>query len=307
MTLRSFKNPHTAERYAERRNSSLIAVRPASGRNQRRGCRSLGMAVTAICLLAGMLSLIPSFARAQDDGNIFSAILGSANQLGQEMNTLFQEEAKMQANLQQVVAPATQLLQIGMKLQNMYQTYWGLMNSLRSVAIQSASIPQTVTLENSMYGRLPMIPYLPSLSSPPSTALSPSAILPNYLTVYGSRLAVNTVPPAVARQVDMEDASANEALVLASKSDQYEATVVNVAGQLQKSAAGAAPGTADFIQAESAVVQLHSQAVQHRLLASMLRQRATQLAAQISQVKQSAAGHGNSIQNFQQLLNGVHQ
>jgi hypothetical protein len=176
MTLRNFKNPHTAARYAERRNSGLIAVRPASGRNQRRGCRSLGMAVTAICLLAGMLSLIPSFARAQDDGNIFSAILGSANQLGQEMNTLFQEEAKMQANLQQVVAPATQLLQIGMKLLNMYQTYWGLMNSLRSVAIQSASIPQTVTLENSMYGRLPMIPYLPSLSSPPSTALSPSAI-----------------------------------------------------------------------------------------------------------------------------------
>src|ERR1035438_5693520 len=115
MTLRSFKNPHTAARYVERRNSGLIAVRPASGRNQRRGCRSLGMAATAICLLAGMLSLIPSFARAQDDGNIFSAILGSANQLGQEMNTLFQEEAKMQANLQQVVAPATQLLQIRMK------------------------------------------------------------------------------------------------------------------------------------------------------------------------------------------------
>jgi hypothetical protein len=264
------------------------------------------MAVTAVCLFAGLLSLIPSFASAQDDGNIFSAILGSANQLGQQMNTLFQEEAKMQANLQQVVAPATQLLQIGMKLQSMYQTYWGLMNSLRSVAIQSASIPQTVTLENSIYGRLSLIPYLPSLSSPPSTALSPSAILPNYLTVYGAHFAVNAVPPAVARQADMVDTSANEALVLASKSDQYETTIVNVAGQLQQQSANTAPGTADMIQAESAVVQLHSQAVQHRLLASMLRQRATQLAVQMSQVKLSAAGHGTSIQNFQQLLNGGH-
>jgi len=52
-----------------------------------------------------MLALIPTFARAQDDGKHLLCNSGSANQLGQEMNKLFQEEAKMQANLQQVVAP----------------------------------------------------------------------------------------------------------------------------------------------------------------------------------------------------------
>jgi len=94
--------------------------------------------------------------------------------------------------------------------------------------------------------------------------------------------------------------------VLASKSDQYETTVVNVAGQLQKAAAGAARELRTLSkQSRGSAASLPSGCSTGCLL-PCCGQRATQLAAQISQVKQSAAGHGNSIQTFQQLLNGAH-
>jgi hypothetical protein len=61
-----------------------------------------------------------------------------------------------------------------------------------------------------------------------------------------------------------------------------------------------------MIQAQSAAMQLHSLAVQHRLLASLLRQHATLLAIKMSQVREAVRGHASSIQNMQQLLNGGH-
>jgi len=193
-----------------------------------------------------------------------------------------------------VASPQVQIIQT---LSNMsvggfllaIQRYFGpMMMSYNSAPIRSASLSQTSNLESSMYGG------------------SASSIQPQYVSVYGSQPKANTVPAAFANQSDMADTAANEALALASNSDQFEQTVNTTAAALQQMASTPSSSVANVIQAESAVMQLHSYAVQHRLLASLLRQRATRLAAEMSKAKQSVAGHGTSTQTLQQLLNGGH-
>jgi hypothetical protein len=105
-----------------------------------------------------------------------------------------------------------------------------------------------------------------------------------------------------ARQIDMDDTAANEALTLAGTSDQFQKSVLNLSTQLQQQASNTAPGTADMVQAESAAMQLQSQAVEHRLLASLLRQRATLLAGEMSRVKQNVAGHAAATTATQTLI-----
>jgi cell division FtsZ-interacting protein ZapD len=235
-----------------------------------------------------MLFLVPSVLRANNGWSILTTILQTASRLGNQAQLLQQSQAQQQSYNQQVVAPRGNLEQTTSLLRSLQQAYSTVMSAVNGVSVHSASLPQTIALETSIYGG------------------SVSAVQPNYVSVYGSQPAANNVPAALANQSDMADAAANETLALAGRSDQFEATLLTVAGQLQQQAANTAPGTADMIQAQSAAMQLHSQAVQHRLLASLLRQHATLLAIKMSQVREAVRGHASSIQNMQQLLNGGH-
>jgi cell division FtsZ-interacting protein ZapD len=235
-----------------------------------------------------MLFLVPSVSRANNGWSILTTILQTASRLGNQAQLLQQSQAQQQSYNQQVVAPRGNLEQTTSLLRSLQQAYSTVMSAVNGVSVHSASLPQTIALETSIYGG------------------SVSAVQPKYVSVYGSQPAANNVPAALANQSDMADAAANETLALAGRSDQFEATLLTVAGQLQQQAANTAPGTADMIQAQSAAMQLHSQAVQHRLLASLLRQHATLLAIKMSQVREAVRGHASSIQNMQQLLNGGH-
>jgi cell division FtsZ-interacting protein ZapD len=235
-----------------------------------------------------MLFLVPSVSQANNGWSILTTILQTASRLGNQAQLLQQGQAQQQSYNQQVVAPRSNLEQTTSLLRGLQQAYSTAMSAVNGVSVHSASLPQTIALETSIYGG------------------SVSAVQPNYVSVYGSQPAAHNVPAALANQSDMADAAANETLALAGRSDQFEATLLTVAGQLQQQAANTAPGTADMIQAQSAAMQLHSQAVQHRLLASLLRQHATLLAIKMSQVREAVRGHASSIQNMQQLLNGGH-
>lgn len=284
MTFRRFKDPRAVARYIARTTSSVPEL--PNRTNRSRG--PLLITVPAVFLLAGMLFLVPSVSRANNGWSILTTILQTASRLGNQAQLLQQSQAQQQSYNQQVVAPRGNLEQTTSLLRSLQQAYSTAMSAVNGVSVHSASLPQTIALETSIYGG------------------SVSAVQPNYVSVYGSQPAANNVPAALANQSDMADAAANETLALAGRSDQFEATLLTVAGQLQQQAASTAPGTADMIQAQSAAMQLHSQAVQHRLLASLLRQHATLLAIKMSQVREAVRGHASSLQNMQQLLNGGH-
>jgi cell division FtsZ-interacting protein ZapD len=284
MTFRRFKDPRAVARYIARTTSGVPEL--PNRTNRSRG--PLLITVPAVFLLAGMLFLVPSVSRANNGWSILTTILQTASRLGNQAQLLQQGQAQQQSYNQQVVAPRGNLEQTTSLLRSLQQAYSTAMSAVNGVSVHSASLPQTIALETSIYGG------------------SVSAVQPNYVSVYGSQPAAHNVPAALANQSDMADAAANETLALAGRSDQFEATLLTVAGQLQQQAANTAPGTADMIQAQSAAMQLHSQAVQHRLLASLLRQHATLLAIKMSQVREAVRGHASSIQNMQQLLNGGH-
>jgi len=284
MTFRRFKDPRAVARYIARTTRGVPEL--PNRTNRSRG--PLLITVPAVFLLAGMLFLVPTVSRANNGWSILTTILQTASRLGNQAQLLQQSQAQQQSYNQQVVAPRGNLEQTTSLLCSLQQAYSTVMSAANGVSVHSASLPQTIALETSIYGG------------------SVSAVQPNYVSVYGSQPAANNVPAALANQSDMADAAANETLALAGRSDQFEATLLTVAGQLQQQAANTAPGTADMIQAQSAAMQLHSQAVQHRLLASLLRQHATLLAIKMSQVREAVRGHASSIQNMQQLLNGGH-
>ena len=284
MTFRRFKDPRAVARYIARTTRGVPEL--PNRTNRSRG--PLLITVPAVFLLAGMLFLVPSVSRANNGWSILTTILQTASRLGNQAQLLQQGQAQQQSYNQQVVAPRGNLEQTTSLLRSLQQAYSTAMSAVNGVSVHSASLPQTIALETSIYGG------------------SVYAVQPNYVSVYGSQPAANNVPAALANQSDMADAAANETLALAGRSDQFEATLLTVAGQLQQQAANTAPGTADMIQAQSAAMQLHSQAVQHRLLASLLRQHATLLAIKMSQVREAVRGHASSIQNMQQLLNGGH-
>ena len=249
MTFRRFKDPRAVARYIARTTRGVPEL--PNRTNRSRG--PLLITVPAVFLLAGMLFLVPSVSRANNGWSILTTILQTASRLGNQAQLLQQSQAQQQSYNQQVVAPRGNLEQTTSLLRSLQQAYSTVMSAVNSVSVHSASLPQTIALETSIYGS------------------SVSAVQPNYVSVYGSQPAANNVPAALANQSDMADAAANETLALAGRSDQFEATLLTVAGQLQQQAANTAPGTADMIQAQSAAMQLHSQAVQHRLLASLLR------------------------------------
>jgi hypothetical protein len=288
MTFRRFKDPRAVARYIARTTSGLHELPNRTNRNQRRSRGPLLITVPAVFLLVGMLFLVSSVSRATNGWSILTTILQTASRLGTQAQLLQQSQAQQQSYNQQVVAPRGNLEQTTSLLRSLQQAYSTVMSAVNSVSVHSASLPQTIALETSIYGS------------------SVSAVQPNYVSVYGSQPAANTVPAALANQSDMADAAANETLALAGRSDQFEATLLTVAGQLQQQAANTAPGTADMIQAQSAAMQLHSQAVQHRLLASLLRQHATLLAIKMSQVREAVRSHASSVQNIQHLLTGGH-
>ncbi len=284
MTFRRFKDPRAVARYIARTTRGVPEL--PNRTNRSRG--PLLITVPAVFLLAGMLFLVPTVSRANNGWSILTTILQTASLLGNQAQLLQQSQAQQQSYNQQVVAPRGNLEQTTSLLRSLQQAYSTAMSAVNGVSVHSASLPQTIALETSIYGG------------------SVYAVQPNYVSVYGSQPAAHNVPAALANQSDMADAAANETLALAGRSDQFEATLLTVAGQLQQQAANTAPGTADMIQAQSAAMQLHSQAVQHRLLASLLRQHATLLAIKMSQVREAVRGHASSIQNMQQLLNGGH-
>ena len=76
----------------------------------------------------------------------------------------------------------------------------------------------------------------------------------------------------------MQDALAQDALAQSMAADQASTGLLTVANQIENETATTAPGTADMLAATARAAELQSLASQHKLLASMLREEAAQLA-----------------------------
>ena len=240
-----------------------------------RRTRGLRVMAASTVLLSAMLFVGTGTARA-GVLSIFTEILTVATMLATQSQSLAASQASQVAYNGVVVAPVIQLHTTSLALSSLSQIYNTAMSMYNGISVHSASLPQTIALENSM------------------SSTSSSSIHPQYMTVYGAQPSSTSLSPARANRLDMSDATANKALALANRSDQAQVTLLSASAQAISAATNAAPGTADMLIAQSAVMQLHSQSIQHHLLAAMLRQRALQTATKMAHAKQIVSSQTNS-------------
>ncbi len=240
-----------------------------------------------VCIAAGLLAfavlLMPRAGNASSF-DILKAILSTASQLGQTASRLKAAQGSYLNYGNQVIAPVNQLSQLTNVLGSLQRTVFSQLSQIHTIPVRSASLSQTSALENLMYGS------------------NPNAIRTQYTNVFGPQ--TTAVSSSIANRTDMADATANDALALATNADTYSTSLISTAGKLQTHASATAPGTADMVQAQSEVLQLYSQAVQHKLLASMLRERAEEAAAHSAEVKEVTNAHSTVKGNLQKILGG---
>lgn len=230
--------------------------------------RTLSVAVASVLLVSALCACVASTASGSSM-SILNAIVQTATMMGTQAGYLAESQAARQIYDETIVAPPQQLLSTSRSLNSLMSSFGPRMSSFNTIGIRSASLQQSQSLESSMYGG------------------SSAGIHQQYSSVYGNMPQAASVTPLYAAQIDMGDSTALEALNLAETSDSAQATLTADAATELQSAGSAAPGTADMLTAQSAVLQLQSQAIEHHLLAALLRQRAIRIAGHMATVKQS--------------------
>jgi hypothetical protein len=232
---------------------------------------------------------------AQAQFSVLTAIISTASNIGKLASAVCGSEQQMQNYTTSVIAPINQLRSAQSWMSSAQTQYSSWMNGVNVLPIKSGALPQTSAFETSLYSGLMG-----------QNRGSSSSFGAQYIKVYGAQPAPNTVSKPLANVADFSDATASEAIALAGKSDQFSTQLLSTANTMQKQAASACPGTAPMLQAQAAALELNSNAVMHRLLASMLRQQSTQLANEMSKVKGSVTTHGSQYQLLQLFQTGVH-
>jgi hypothetical protein len=108
-----------------------------------------------------------------------------------------------------------------------------------------------------------------------------------YNNSFGTLPVATAAPQAHRQMMDMDDALAKDALAQSVAADQVTGSLVEIANQIETESSTTAPGTADILSATARAAELQSLASQHKLLASMLREEAANLAHRNGMRKQS--------------------
>ncbi len=226
------------------------------------------------------LSLDPlSFIFQAIDSTISGDIGGALSGLNSIQNTFMQDEQK-------VLFPISLINQSHSYVTTIMGSYRGWMTSVFTLPVNSAQLASSQNLERVFL----------SANSAQTGSLGSM-----YQNSFGTVPSATAAPAAHRQMVDMQDALAQDSLAQSMAADQASTGLLTMANQIENETATTAPGTADMLAATARAAELQSLASQHKLLASMLREEAAQLAEQNGRQKLN-------VQQMQQLntnLQGV--
>lgn len=254
-------------------------MRPPSHRLQITGAMLVGSMLVAVPVCRA-ISLNPlDFIFQAIDSTISGDIGGALSGLNSIQTTLMQDEQK-------VLFPVALINQSHNYVATIVGGYRGWMTSVFKLPVNSAQLPSSQNLERIF------------LSANSTQTGSLGSV---YHTSFGTVPSAAAAPLAHRQMVDMQDALAQDALAQSMAADQASTGLLTVANQIENETATTAPGTADMLAATARAAELQSLASQHKLLASMLREEAAQLAEQNGRQKLN-------VQQMQQMntnLQGV--
>jgi len=189
---------------------------------------------------------------------------------------------KIFALFQQTVWPPGKITLAKFQIQSIITQFLGVIRSIMAINPHTATLPNPVALENIIRDR---------------SSADISSVPPAYVNTFRPVPPAGKIAPQDRDLTDMDDAMAQDNLMMLKESDQAQDLQLQLADQIESLVANpsiniSAPGSASLITAAAVSGQIRSQAVTQRMLAAMLRQEAARIAHDNAIRKRNAAYAG---------------
>ncbi|HVI08172.1 MAG TPA: hypothetical protein VND65_07735 [Candidatus Binatia bacterium] len=208
---------------------------------------------------------------------LIKTALNSINSVRTALSNLYQQATWPVALINQAKANVTQMI----------GQYRGLMQSIFTIDLKSATLPNPAALEAVMRNH----------QTSDFTSLTSS-----FGNTYGAVPNAATVSLADRTMMDMDDALAVDNLKTLKESDAADDLTLRAADNIENAASQAAPGSAPFLTATAVVASIQSQALTQKMLAAELRQEAAKLAHENALRKRGATLTGDVNTQILNLL-----
>lgn len=245
----------------------------------------------AVALASALVVALVSPPQAQAQGSLVAAIQSVLNVINGLIKTALNSITSVRTAInnfyQQATWPAALINQARATVTQMIGQYRSAMQSIFTINLRSATLPNPVGLENAM--RNHQINDFGSLTS-------------SFGDTYGGVPTATEASPADRTMMDMDDALAVDNLKTLKESDAAGDLTLQAADNIENAASQAAPGSAPFLTATAVVASLESQALTQKMLAAELRQEAARLAHQNALRKRGSAMTGDVNTQILNLL-----
>jgi len=183
---------------------------------------------------------------------------------------------------QQTVWPSSKTRLAKSQIQSIIAQFLGVLQSIMSINPHTATLPHPVALENVMRDR---------------SAVDVYAVPPAYVNTYRPVPQAGNIAPQERDLTDMDDAMAQDNLMMLKEADQAQDLQLQLANQIESLVGNpsidiSAPGTSSLITAAAVSGEIRSQAVTQKMLAAMIRQEAARVAHDNAIRKRNAAYAG---------------
>jgi hypothetical protein len=181
--------------------------------------------------------------------------------------------AKIFALFQQTVWPPGKISLAKSQIQSIITRFLGVIKGIMAINPHTATLPNPVALESVIRNR---------------SAGDLASVPPAYINTFRPVPQAGNIAPQDRDLTDMDDAMAQDNLMMLKASDQAQDLQLQLADQIESLVGNpniniSAPGSSSLITAAAVSGQIRSQAVTQKMLAAMLRQEAARV------------GHGNAI------------
>lgn len=246
----------------------------------------LALALAGV-LAVGLVSPPPAAAQ----GSLVAAIQSVLNVINGLIKTALNSVNSVRAAVsnfyQQVTWPVALINQAKAMVTQMIGQYRGLMQSIFSIDLRSATLPNPSALENVMRNH---------------QTNDFASLATSFGNTYGAVPTATAVTPADRTMMDMDDALAVDNLKTLKESDRADDLTLQAADNIENAASQAAPGSAPFLTATAVVASIQSQALTQKMLAAELRQEAARLAHENALHKRGATMTGDVNTQILNLL-----
>jgi hypothetical protein len=247
--------------------------------------------VVAMVLAGALAAALVGPPPAQAQSSLVVAIQSVLNVINGKIQTALTAMNKVRSAIdkyyQDAIWPVGLINQARAVVTQMIGRYRALMQSIFSINLKSATLPNPIALENVMRNR---------------QTSDLAALATSFGNTYGSVPTSTGASSADRAMMDMDDALAMDNLKTLKESDSADDLTLQEAENIEDQAGQAAPGSAPFLTATAVAASIESQALTQKMLAAELREEAARLAHDNALQKRGATITGDVSTQILNLL-----